>query len=126
MTNTEARQIDESQIVIWWLSQKDCEDIAENFLRLEPDADDYTWLVPLPEYLKRQFVSRLGRAGRGRLWVPRDISLETIAWPEAHPIARWIEQVSAGGIVFWRKDLAAIAGLPGVVTTTTLDMVAAP
>ena len=43
-------------LAIWWLSQHDCEAIG-----------DWPAVADLPPYLVRQYESRRGRPGRGRL-----------------------------------------------------------
>jgi hypothetical protein len=101
---------DVSELAIWWLTQEDCELIGGNLPNVSP------------EYLKSQYRSRLGRPGRGRLWVDDDegFGITDIEWPEGdHPIAEHCSY--CGGIVMWRKDLDALAILPGLVTDMHLN-----
>lgn len=86
---------------IWWTNQRDAE-INEAY-------EDR-----LPEYLLSQFHSRLGRAGRGRLWVAPDIDIQDIAWPENSPLAD--SAMECGGIVFRLEDLATVKAMAGFCT----------
>lgn len=99
---------DKQDFVIWWLSQASCTAI-----------DSACYLFPWPAYLRSEFQSRIGRSGRGRLWIPKGIDLEEIPWPNPETdVSRRANQ--CGGIVMWRRDLAHVHDLPGFVTD--LDM----
>lgn len=103
---------------IWWTTQAECEHIARHF---DPSGD-----LPLPEmvpeYVRREFASRVGRNGRGRLWVP-DL-------PDAPVRAQFDEEVgsalqshcaTAGGIVLRAEHVERLRHLPGIVTTLGLE-----
>ena len=96
---------------IWWLDQHDCEVID----RIYPE-------LPLPEYIADQFYSRYGRAGRGRLWVPSDIPVDSIKWKET-PLTEYFAE-NSGGIVFHARDLQRVNHLPGFVTDLNLELTA--
>lgn len=98
--------------LIWWTNQSDCERIVQ----LE------TW----PTYLADEFQSRDGRNGRGRLWVPKDISDDapdgvTIDWDENN---NWLCKAAsdAGGIVIRASDVRHVQFLPGFVTTFAMTV----
>jgi hypothetical protein len=109
---------DVSNLLIWWTAQEDCQAIAG------PDEDfEGPPLDTVPSYIRDEFESRYGRNGRGRLWVPDGIDLESIDF-EANKdkrAAQYADEFSMGGIVFHRSDFAAIAGLPGFVTDVELN-----
>ena len=91
-------------ILIWWLDQGASEEVD----------DDY--LENLPDYIASEVSSRLGRAGRGRLWVPTEIDCEEINWDDKNPVCELISLKSAGGIVFYKKDFEKVMLLPGFIT----------
>lgn len=94
--------------LIWWLSAADIEAIGE---------PRETW----PSWLREEFVSIRGRAGRRRLWVAREVfgqaaetglGLDGDAWET--PIGKIAER--CGGIMVRADDLPLLADLPGLVT----------
>lgn len=96
-------------IAVWWTDQACCEAIG--------DQDNAPrWL---PEYVREQYWSRYGRAGRGRLWAHerfQDLGRIRIAWPDPEtPLARWLGKGFAG-IVIEAADVPLLHDLPGVVT----------
>lgn len=98
-----------AQPLVWWTDQTDCRRIS---------GLKGTW----PPYLRNQYRSRLGRGGRGRLWVDRrfgDVAIDP--WPETALSPRLGE--SCAGIVIAREDLSQVAALPGVVTDLALKPV---
>jgi len=97
---------DRNDILIWWLSQRACEAIGD-----EPPAG-------LPAYIAREYRSRLGRPGRGRLWADAIFGDVGVPWDKARPAA-WLAE-DCGGIVIWRLDVSYVIGLPGFVTNTRL------
>jgi len=100
-------------LCIWWTSPRDCALIGG-----EP-------LPHWPRYLREQYTSRLGRSGRGRLWIAEGMKTSVDPWPDTM-IARIIVSESAAGIVIHSADAALIAGLPGFITDTRLNFIAAP
>lgn len=99
----------EKEYLIWWLAQVDYERIEDT--RLEE---------LLPKYIYREFRSRCGRSGRGRLWISKDIPIKEIDWDNSKPLAQ--AAGNAGGIVIKKKDARYIVGLPGFITDTRLDL----
>lgn len=91
--------------LIWWLSQQDMEAIGTSAL---PDGS----------YIQSEFLSLMGRSGRGRLWVSptlQDVPSSTEVRDNA--ITRWIEASKAGGIVIRYRDKPLLNGFPGLITT---------
>ena len=106
-----------ADLLVWWLSQSDCEVIDR-----EPQVSMAFW----PKYLTAQYQSRYGRAGRGWLWVDRSIEseygeIEIKPWPDT-PLARLLGQL-CGGIVIRKTDRHFVANLPGVLTDLNLEPV---
>jgi len=89
---------------IWWLSQQDCEILSDHIDNLN-----------FPDYIKENFLSRFGRAGRGRLWTDENIS---ITWGEkvTHKLAE-----NCGGLVCKTSDIDKVIFLPGFVTTLEME-----
>lgn len=101
-------------VLIWWTDQKACEAIED-------------WggplIEPLPQYIKDQFSTRLGRNGRCRLWVAKqlgDIAIDP--WPDT-PCGRWLVSMSAAGIAIDYADMKWVIGLPGIVTNLDLNKI---
>lgn len=118
-------------LLIWWLSQADCEALENSFYLVEligedGDVEEYR-IDGLPPYVNEQFFSRVGRAGRGRLWVADALGLAphfAIAWDDATTTgARKLGFDSYGGIVLRAEDKAAVIALPGFVTDTNLKLI---
>jgi hypothetical protein len=120
--------------LIWWLTQEDCEAIGEPHDTSEwsveeretiPEGFIPGWyrleLSPWPDYLKEEYRSRYGRAGRGRLWVPAGIPIMSVLIPDDHPLTSRIDR--SGGILFHERDLIFVKDLPGMITTLRLDLV---
>lgn len=101
-----------SKAAIWWTSQQDCEVLGDHAPK------------HLPEYIRTEYRSRLGRNGRGRLWIaPTTPELQDTAvhpWP-ATPVATAIETFRHGGIVIHAAHVPLVACLPGFVTDTHLN-----
>ena len=97
--------------LIWWLNQADCQAIGPELT------------AEVPEYLRDQYRSRLGRPGRGRLWQDSEIkeSLGVEPWPTT-ALARVFEG-DYGGIVIRESDLHHVFQLPGIVTDTKLKRI---
>lgn len=92
---------------IWWLSQENCLGIVE--------VDKVAW----PSYLESECQSRIGRAGRGRLWIHKDIPVKGIDWDESRPCARLAGE--CGGIVIRAEDVHHVIALPGFVTDLEMN-----
>lgn len=105
-----------TDVLVWWTDQP----AAEAVERLV-DADS-PLISAWPDYLKSEFQSRLGRAGRGRLWIDDRFS-PRLEIPELLfdlPMGRWITGACMGGIVIKKGDLRHVRELPGVVTDLDL------
>ena len=98
---------------IWWLSQAACEEIEP--LHMEGK-------LTLPEYIIKEFESRYGRAGRGRLWTADGIPVEGIDWPEDAIATKMVTRKSCGGIVIKLEDVRLVAFLPGFVTDLGMNL----
>lgn len=97
-----------TDILIWWTDQIACEVIGDRLSDTVPD------------YIRREYRSRLGRAGRGRLWVDNRFGDVGIPWDTSKPAARLSE--SRGGIVIARDDAPHVFGLPGYLTDCKLNI----
>ena len=93
--------MDKPKELIWWLTQADCE-----VLKAKGDLT-----ASVPYYIRVEFESRLGRAGRGRLWVNTQVNLKTT---EISPHA--VPDNSAGGIVIHAHHAVFVGELPGILT----------
>lgn len=97
-----------AKYLIWWTNQSDCE-------RITP-LD--TW----PTWLYDEYQSRLGRPGRGRLWVSDE-------WSDAPEQADWDyskwtchSAADAGGIVIPLDAIHHVMLLPGFVTNFLMEI----
>jgi hypothetical protein len=84
-----------NKYLIWWTA--------------DWQAQEGVRLLGVPKYIRDEFRDRVGRAGRGRLWVPTSIPIQCMKNPNKAPVA-------CGGIVFLASDLSVVDGLPGFVT----------
>lgn len=99
--------------LIWWTSQEDCERIAP--------LD--TW----PTWLYDEFNSRMGRPGRGRLWVPEsidrigDVPQGVTVWDDVN---NWLCKAAnnAGGIVIPASEVHHVQFMPGFVSTFEMTL----
>lgn len=98
-------------MLIWWTTQEDCE--ATMALKVKSK---------MPKYLRDEFISRIGRAGRGRLWVAKRFKITSIDWNENCVAARYCER--AGGIVFDETNLSFVKSLHGIVTDLKMNIIA--
>ena len=94
---------------IWWLAQSECDRLYRVLGELG-----------LPDYMVTQFLSRSGRSGRGRLWVPDHIPVKEIEWSNTLPSRMALD---CGGIVFDMEHLHKVIILPGFVTTLELEFI---
>lgn len=99
--------------LIWWLSEEDCKQMPP----LYEDEDKEKGPL-ISEYIIHEFDSRLGRAGRGRLWVSDRFDIEEIEWDNNKPMAKAASR--CGGIVIDIRDVNEIAYFPGFVTDLSL------
>lgn len=106
---------------VWWLNQADCEAVELDDENL-PTFPRRKGFIPAPAYLGIEFRDRYGRNGRGRLWVPDHIAAKGFnSLPEGWE--RRIESLDislgyierCGGIVFERKHLDHLRGMPGII-----------
>jgi hypothetical protein len=120
---------------IWWLSQEDQETLGDIPRHDDPDQAQElaAYRGPdLPNYIRLEYRSREGRAGRGRLWVSDQLGLPRefeIPWAE-NTLTKLLEGYqddfrhwhgSYGGIVIWARDVPLVACLPGLVTDLDLN-----
>ncbi len=61
-----------TDLLIWWTGQEECEAI---YALHEEDDENRVLPATVPEYIRLEFRSRYGRAGRGRLWCDGQFSL---------------------------------------------------
>lgn len=114
MTN---KQQFDAQYLVWWTSQKEVEEIVSEGQTTPHTATLLQW----PEYLHDEFNSRVGRPGRGRLWVAGGMPVQEIEWDENKPAARLSKE--RGGIVIRAEDAALCFSLPGFLTDLHLNIV---
>lgn len=90
---------------IWWTNQRDAE--SAQF------ADRTNW----PEELEVELNSRMGRAGRGSLWVPSEWTADDLGveWKDNDPMFNALGD-HYGGIVFRREHLPLLATFAGFIT----------
>jgi hypothetical protein len=117
--------LEEKGYAIWWLSQEDCEaletmiDYSRGFIpsdgggvySYEPCV---TRSLRIPGYIAREYRSRLGRPGRGRLWIPPEIPVTECVWDDELPVCQ--RAISCGGIVVHARDWHKLRDLPGFIT----------
>ena len=100
-------------IVLWWLSQGECQAIGDRLPK------------GMPVYIRDQYASRYGRPGRGRLWVDKFIEnwhggkVSVDPWPHT-PMGKFLAE-GHGGIAILTDDLPWIAQFPGIVTDLKLN-----
>ena len=95
--------------LIWWTSQMDAEEVSFHKCHLDK----------LPKYMADEFRSRYGRSGRGRLWVPAGLGPTSIEWNLASTVVDYC--AGAGGIIFNKKDLRCMTGVPGKITDLRMN-----
>lgn len=99
-------------LLIWWLSRADQEALGE-------PRDGW------PDYLRREYISRYGRAGRGRLWAAPELGHVSVAFPlQDTPLSSALEK--CGGIVIRASDAHHLEGMPGIITDLALLRWSAP
>ena len=97
---------------IWWL------DSSATFLADVLGFHD----SGAPEYIKNEFTARIGRAGRGRLWVPKGIAVNEIEWIDGDPRFDAVGE-DCGGIVIRAEDVWHVFAWPGFVTDLELNII---
>ena len=103
-----------TEFLVWWTSEADAKRLGEN-----PDWSSHP---DVPDYIRDEFSSRYGRAGRGRLWVPSGVPVSSVTWDDNRPTCR--AAADCGGVVFRRSDMEAVVVLPGFITDTAMNEVA--
>ncbi len=104
---------------IWWLSQDDCE-ILESMIDYETQYEVGSYYpnvvisLHIPLYIAKEYRSRLGRAGRGRLWVPPEINITECVWSGELSVCQ--RAAECGGIVVHMRDWQKLRNLPGFIT----------
>jgi hypothetical protein len=123
---------DVTEFAIWWLSQEDQETLGDIPSLDDPDEEEEraAYRGPnLPEYIRREYSSRYGRPGRGRLWVAEELGLPIDfaideAWFDSRlgrMLAGYQDEFGHwhggyGGVVIRAVDAPLVANLPGLVT----------
>ena len=108
-----------TKFYVWWTDQEESTAVHQNEALINT----------FPEYLRTQLGSRVGRAGRGRLWADREVIPDGIGidpWPEKSPVAKWINHACSGGIVIRLWDFGLVRHLPGFVTDLGLNLISYP
>ena len=108
--------IDPSQqrptLLIWWTAQEHC--------IFKPFKCNYT---KLPDYVWQEYCNRVGRSGRGRLWVPKGLEVTDLdIEPEAEV---WEDHRNLGecaGVVFKEEDVQVVQLCPGHITDLELNL----
>ena len=93
--------------IVWWLTFWDCR-------RVDEDLSDEA----IPQYIQKEFDSRVGRAGRGRLWAAPQFKDVSCDWDMEKPACKHIVERDAGGIILNRSDAA---NLPDIGFFTDLN-----
>lgn len=115
--------LQETGYAIWWLSQEDCEAI-EAMIDYSHEYESGSYYpnveksLRVPRYIAVEYRSRLGRAGRGRLWVPFDIPLTECVWDDELAVCQ--RAAKCGGIVVHMRDWRKLRYLPGFITDTEM------
>ena len=99
-----------SEIAVWWTSGDEMRILGKYALG------------HLPEYIARQFRSRLGRNGRGRLWVEGMFGDVAIDLWSGSPLGEFLA-MHCGGIVIRRDDIHCLADIPGTITDLKLQRI---
>ena len=92
---------DTNLLAVWWVNQSDCESINEENIK--------------PSYIRKEYESRCGRAGRGRLWVPKEIKVKQVELPST---VAFEGSDSHGGIVIFKEDIESIRSFGGIISDT--------
>lgn len=95
----------ENEFLIWWTSQTDC--ILVDTVAFNGELPS---IVDV-DYLRREYASRYGRNGSGRLWVAPCFSAHKFGINDLSDAF-----VPYAGIVLRRTDLDAVSWLPGFIT----------
>jgi len=102
---------DRTDLLIWWTDQEECESIGNHTHMLKT----------VPEYIRKEYSSRYGRNGRGRLWTDAQFGAVGFPWDTTKPASRLADK--RGGIVIWASDAAHVFGLPGFLTDQRLNII---
>jgi hypothetical protein len=104
-----------NRYAIWWTTSEESRTISRHFECLP------TWC---PDYLQDEWRSRVGRNGRGRVWVPAVLGgrVPRVEFNNENPSAleEYVSEQCAG-IVICAEHVDRLAHLPGIVTTFTLE-----
>lgn len=103
------------RFLLWWTTQAEAEVIGNEY------GDGL--VSGIPEYIRREWASRRGRPGRGRLWVSPELkdAPTELDVPGRTGITQFIDAGSAAGIVIRTEDAVHLRELPGLLTTTTYE-----
>jgi len=103
---------------VWWTNQPQAESITDRQLK------------SVPAYLRKEFYSRMGRAGRARLWIAKSLKaddFQIFPWPTTELAEEFAgrrgPEKDAAGIVFRKEHLSKVQKLPGTITDHELNIV---
>lgn len=121
MTGVSKEVVVDGQYAVWWTNEFDC-----NMVFSVAGAEDAPTMAP--EYVRKEFRFRNGRAGRGRLFIPEGLPKVEIDWDESRAICHRLAEYphSYGGIVMHMSDVPAIIHLPGLFTDLRLNVIQLP
>lgn len=90
---------DKSLLAVWWLNQADMESIDES---------------KVPQgYIRKEYDSRYGRAGRGRLWTEKVTQVDCVEVPKE---VCYDGQDTHGGLVILKEDIEKVRPLGGIIS----------
>ena len=130
-----------NEIAIWWLNESDCEVIGEphsyyadidywkerNIVSFSATDKDIYWIDfgAMPGYVSREYTSRYGRAGRGRLWVNSFVFKEPVNVSDYFEKSAFTQSLEDyGGIVILKKDISILKGFKvGIFTDLELNKI---
>ena len=106
---------------IWWTTNKQAHAIDTTFGKGEGALE----IIGAPPYISSEINNRVGRSGRGRLWINQD-QFHGVAglrepWNYGHATAKIIQDGGHGGIWLHRADVKFVITLRGFVTDLDLN-----
>jgi hypothetical protein len=109
-------EVKDVALAIWWTTNEEAHRLG--------GEDELLSDARIPAYIRSEFRSRIGRNGRGRLWVAPEMEqlakgqeIKVEPWPtgkDETPLVRYCAQ--AAGIVIRADDASFLQGLSGIVT----------
>jgi hypothetical protein len=105
---------------IWWTNSEEGSALDNSPYVQEDGHEFYEFARGWPEYLQDEIRSRIGRAGRGRLWVATE---HMGLFPDLPKDLDYRRVSECGGVVFLKEHLHHLAGMPGLVTDRHLNAI---